>query len=162
MHTPVQLISGGVCQCPGACGDETAPTLFPWGSERGLRSLLPDEGLAELTVTPRTFYAPHCSPERFWDFLTETNGFIQACLDRTDPATRDEIHREVMTLLKELNNADDDTVVLAQDYRGRRGQGLRRGAGAATWDDGGLRHVPPDRAAEVTSTLAELFAQTRG
>lgn len=115
LHTLVSLISGGVCQCPGECGDETAPTPFRWGSERGLRSLFP-EGLASLHVTPRTFYAPHHSPERFWRFLTETNGFIQACLDRTDPGTRDEIHREVMTLLKEFNHADDDTVVLAQDY----------------------------------------------
>lgn len=115
LHTLVSLISGGECRCPGACGDKTAPTPFRWGSEVGLWSLFAD-GLADLAVTPRTFYAYHHSPQRLWQFLTETNGFIKACCDRVSPAMRDEMHRETMTLLKRFNHADDGTVVLAQDY----------------------------------------------
>lgn len=115
LHTIVSLISGGACRCPGECGDETAPTPFRWGSQRGLRSLFPD-GLAALTVTPRTFYSRHRSPECFWQFLTETNGFIRTCLDSAAPAVREEIREEVMTLLKRYDHADDGSVVLAQDY----------------------------------------------
>lgn len=115
LHTLVSLISGGQCQCPGACGDETAPTPFRWGSERGLRSLFP-HGLASLTVTPRTFYARHRSPEHLWTFLTETNGFIRACLASAGPGMRERMRGEVMTLLKHYDHADDGTVVLAQDY----------------------------------------------
>jgi hypothetical protein len=94
---------------------EVAPTPFRWGSERGLASLFP-HGLDSLTVTPRTFYACHRSPEAFWDFLTVTNWFIAACLDRVDPTTREAIHDELMTLLTSFNHADDGTVVLAQGY----------------------------------------------
>lgn len=41
---------------------------------------------------------------------------VRACLDRASPETRNDIHREVMTLLKQFGHADDNAVVLAQDY----------------------------------------------
>ena len=86
-----------------------------WGSRARLDELFP-KAVASIAATPRQFVFRYKSPDHWLEVFRTYYGPVLKTFAALDPAARDTLTDDLLSLMERFNRADDGTVVVPSEY----------------------------------------------